>query len=245
LKTITFINIYLIPNNMVEKIKKKKFVKIISPKQFNENIIGESIVADPRLLIGRRITANMMSLTDNPKNQNIQIKFKITELKGESVKTEMVGYTLLPAFVRRLVRKEKDRVDDCFKAKTSDNKNLKIKIFHLTLNKTTKSVLTALRKSTQDSIKNTVSKMSYDALMNDIISHKLQNGLRKELAKIYPLKQCEIRSIEIVEKSKNNKEKEITLKIESDEKIDVSKEEIKPEETVSDDLEKESEVKEN
>ena len=216
---------------MAEKIKKKKFVKIIAPKHFNEQILGESIVDDPRLLIGRKIRVNMMSLTDNPKNQNVEIKLKITQLIGESVKTELRGYLLLPAFVRRLVRKEKNRVDDCFTAKTNDNKNLKIKIFLLTLNKTTKSVLTALRKATQESLKSKISETSFDALMNDIIYHKIQNTLRKDLAKIYPLKQCEIRDIQIIEgnKSEEPKEEVVNIKKESSEVTKTVKPEIKEE----------------
>jgi ribosomal protein S3AE len=214
---------------MAEKVKKKKFVKIIAPRQFNERVIGESVIGDARSLIGRKLKINMMSLTDNPKNQNVQIKFKITDLKGESVKTEIVGYTLLPAFVKRLVRKEKKRVDDCFYAKTNDGKDLKVKTFLLTLNKTTKSVLTALRKATQESIKTSISKMSYDALMNELIMHKLQNTLRRELAKVYPLKQCEVRDIQLIESKKKEEEApKKKVKIEAP-KVEEKKSEVKKE----------------
>ena len=197
------------------KTKKKKFVKIIAPKQFHEQVIGESPVADPRLLVGRKIKINMMSLTDDPKNQNIQINFLINNLKGESVSTEIIGYTLLPAFVRRLVRKDKKRIDDCFIAKTNDNKKIILKTFLLTLNKTTKPVLKALRKQTQELLKSNVSKKPYDELVKEIFSHRLQNETRKKLAKIYPLKQCEIRDMQLVfektYKEETPKQKEVKV----------------------------------
>ena len=179
------------------KTKKKKFVKIIAPRQFNEQVIGESLVADPRLLVGRKIKINMMSLTDDPRNQNIQINFLINNLKGDSVSTEIIGYTLLPAFVKRLVRKDKKRIDDRFIAKTNDNKKIILKTFLLTLNKTTKPVLKALRKQTQELLKSNVSKKSYDELVKEIFLHRLQNEIRKKLAKIYPLKQLHIIKISL------------------------------------------------
>ena len=222
---------------MAEKVKWKHFVKIIAPRQFNEQVMGESLVADPRLLIGRKMKINMMSLTNDPKNQNVQVKFKINNLKGESVSTEIVGYTLLPAFVKRLVRKEKRKIDDCFIVKTSDNKNLKIKMFLLTLNITTKSVLTALRKTTQKSLTEKISKMSYDALLSEMISHKLQSILRKELAKVYPLKQCEIRDMQIIVERKYDDEKPVKLqkikKTEAKKSEKVKKEDKKEEKTES------------
>ena len=148
-----------------------------------------------------------MSLTNNPKNQNIQVSLKISGLKGESVLTEIIGYTLLPTFVKRLVRKDKTRIDDSFIVKTNDNKNLKVKMFFLTLNKTSKSVATALRKACQESLKNKVSKMDSGSFFNDVTSHKLQSILRKELGKVYPLKQCEVRDMNIIEEKKEEDSK--------------------------------------
>ncbi|TKJ17880.1 hypothetical protein CEE44_05155 [Candidatus Woesearchaeota archaeon B3_Woes] len=193
------------------KSKKKKFVQIIAPRQFHEQVIGESLVADPRLLLGRKIKVNMMSLTDNPKNQNIQIKFHINNLKGENVSAEIIGFTLLPAFVKRLVRKDKKRVDDCFKAQTSDNKKLTLKTFLLTLNKTSKSVLKALRKQTQETLKDKVSKISYDELLKELFSHQLQNETRKKLGKVYPLRQCEIRDLQVISEKKHDDEEQVKV----------------------------------
>jgi ribosomal protein S3AE len=191
---------------MAEKVKKKKFVKIIAPKQFNEQVMGESLVGDPRSLLGRYMKINMMSLTNDPKNQNVQIKLKINNLKQEDVTTEIRGYRLLPSFIKRLVRKDKRRVDDYFIVKTSDNKKLIIKTFLLTLNRTSKSVLTSLRKATKEAITQKAEKLSTEQFLTEVFQHRLQNVLRKELAKVYPLKQCEIKNLDIVEEKKTEED---------------------------------------
>ena len=44
--------------------------------------------------------------------------------------------------------------------------------------------------------------MGYDEIINDLITRKLQNSMKENLNKIYPLKTCEIRylGIEVREK---------------------------------------------
>jgi ribosomal protein S3AE len=209
------------------KSKKKTFVKILAPKQFNNQVIGESLVLDPRVLLERKIKMNMMSLTNDPKNQNVQVKFKIVALKGDAVETEIIGYRLLPAFVKRLVRKDKRRVDDCFILKTKDDKVVVAKMFLLTLNGTSKSIAKNLRRTVMNSLALKVSKLSFEAFMGELVGHRIQNSLRGELAKVYPLKQCEIRSLEVIEGKKAEKAKIVVVKEEK--KVEVAKEEKKEE----------------
>jgi ribosomal protein S3AE len=209
------------------KGKKKKFVKIISTKNFNEQIIGESLVMDKKLLIGRSVRLNMMSLTNDPKNQNIQLKFLITHQRGEDVGTEIIGYKLLPTFIKRLVRKEKKRADDCFSVKTSDDKKVVLKLFMLTLNLTTKSVLKALRREAREIIFEKFSKTSYDLILKEILQHRFQNELKKKLSKIYPLRFCEVRHMSLVLEKETEVSKDKTKKEEIKVVEEKAKEEVK------------------
>jgi small subunit ribosomal protein S3Ae len=189
------------------KIKKKIFAKIIAPKIFQELVIGESPVTDARLLLGRKMKLNLMGISGDPKDQNAQIKLEINSLKGaDSVGAEILGYTLLPAFVRRLVRKEKCRVDDCFNVVTSDGKNVIIKPFLLTINIVPNSVLTSLRKKAAELIRAEALKFTYENFLLEIMNHKLQEKVRKDLNKVYPLKQCEIRDFQLVVEKKKKEE---------------------------------------
>jgi ribosomal protein S3AE len=42
--------------------------------------------------------------------------------------------------------------------------------------------------------------------MTEILSHKLQDKIRKELNKVYPLKQCEIRDFQLFVETKKRAE---------------------------------------
>jgi len=194
------------------KIKKKIFIRIVGPKLFNEQIIGETPVTDPRTLLGRNMRINLMGITNEPRDQNVEIKLNLNSLKGDSVGTEIIGYSLLPAFIRKLIRKEKRRVDDSFIINTSDNRTVRIKPFLLTIHIVSNSIMTALRKKTQEIVKAEALKLTFEALVTEVLSRRLQDKLRKDLAKLYPLKSCEIKAIEIVtEQKKKTEEKEVVV----------------------------------
>ena len=73
-----------------EKIKKKKWVKIIAPKLFNEKHLGEISLVDPMLVIGRKIKVNLMEITNDMKKQNTEIGFKVAKLQDDKTKTKSV-----------------------------------------------------------------------------------------------------------------------------------------------------------
>ena len=175
------------------KVIKKRFVKIIAPKLFHGQIIGESPVVDAKLLLGRKIKTNLMTLTNNPRNQSINVKFEIKNLQGDSVGTEMIGYEMSPSFLRRLIRKGRKKAEDSYLLETKDNKKMKISPFMVTLNPAGNSTLTALRKAAHSFLSKRIKELSCYEVFNDIIMNKLQSQLREQLKKIYPLKTCEIR----------------------------------------------------
>ncbi len=114
------------------KVKKKRWITILAPKILNERPIGESYVADPGLLIGRVISCNLMTLTNDMKTQNITMKFIVCEIKDAKAHTKPVGYSLNQTYLKRMMRRGKNRIDESYHLKTADNKRIRIKLFLLT-----------------------------------------------------------------------------------------------------------------
>ncbi|MBI2128899.1 hypothetical protein HYU07_01535 [Candidatus Woesearchaeota archaeon] len=208
------------------KIKKKKWHSIIAPKIFSEQVIGETLVTDVKSLLNRSISANLMNLTGDPKNQNINMKFAINRVEGNKVFTDVMGYIMNPASIRRMIRREKERVDDSFACKTLDNKMIRIKPLAITVASTKSSILSKLRKKMQALIKEAVAKLNYESLLYEIIDNKLQKRVKADLSKVYPVKNFEIKMMVIEEQRKQKEEKEIELKEEKPQaELEGSKEE--------------------
>lgn len=181
-----------------QKVIKKEWYPILAPKLFQNAVLGETPVYDPQHMIGKGITKNLMNLTNDVKRQNININFKVVGVQNGKAITDIVGYYMAQSSIRRMIRRNIEKIIMSFPCKTSDNKNLQIKPLLITRSATTGSVATKMRKNAQDFLVRYIGSVSYDNLVNDLVDHKLQNSLRKILSKIYPLRVCEIKSMEVV-----------------------------------------------
>ena len=84
---------------------KKKWFPIVAPKTFNEKIIGESHLYDSQSAVGRYIKVNLMSITNDMKNQNANVRFQVTGTNEGRLITEITDYQMNPAAVKRIVRR--------------------------------------------------------------------------------------------------------------------------------------------
>ncbi|HII71504.1 TPA: hypothetical protein HA265_01990, partial [Candidatus Woesearchaeota archaeon] len=106
----------------VDKWRRKRFYSVFAPKIFQQRELGQSMAYEPNSLMDRSMTLNLMILSGNVKKQHINITFKVVKVQGDSAFTEVVKYDVVPAAIKRKVRRMKDRIDDSFKAVTKDCK---------------------------------------------------------------------------------------------------------------------------
>jgi ribosomal protein S3AE len=180
-----------------KKLKKKKWYPIAAPKLFQDELLGEILVDEPNLIMNRVLTTNLMNLTNDMKHQNINIKFRVNKIDDNVAYTELISYEMLPSSIKRLVRRDINKLDESFVCETKDNVLVRIKPFLLTKAATKGSKLKLLRKTMISLISKEIKHLSFDEVIEDVITRKLQNNVKAYLKKIYPLKICEIRYFEI------------------------------------------------
>lgn len=227
------------------KVKRKKWFQILSPALFKNELVGEMPVSEPKFLIGKMVSVNLMSLTRDMKKQNTSIKFVITDVKGDKVITEFYGYYINPASVKRLVRKGKERIDVSIVCKTSDNKKVRVMPLMIPPVKVKGSVAVGFRKNAVNYLTSYIGKTTFENVVKDLISGKIQKELKDTLKKVYPIRILEIAKLHI-EKEKKPVEKKVEEKIESKEEGEEVKEEReeKPEEGVKREVKEEEIPKE-
>jgi small subunit ribosomal protein S3Ae len=181
---------------LIDVWRQKKWYKILSPALFGNREIGETVALEESMLKGRTLNVSMMLVTGDTKKQNLSCIFEITGIKNGSCETQLKKLEIAPSSVRRMVRKGKERIDMSFLCATKDGQIVRVKPFALTVSQTGNAVLTHLRKMAEDIIRIEVSKVTFDTLIQDIVSAKLQKVVRQRLNKIYPLKTMEIRAVE-------------------------------------------------
>lgn len=180
------------------KIKKKRWISVVAPQVFKGLQIGESHVVDPELLVGRQMKVNLMSLTNDLKKQNLYVDLRISEVKNASAQTAVIGYGMTPASTKRIVRRNRDKLDDSFICETANNIMIRVKPLMLTRNKARGGTTSALIKANREKLAQYIKKLNYDSFVQEIIFTKLQRVMKEQLSKVYPIRIYEIRSFKIV-----------------------------------------------
>lgn len=175
--------------------QKKIWFNIVTPKELGNFTIGETTALDSQQLVGRNVRVNLMSMTNDPKKQNIQITFNIKSIRDKNAVTELTRYELQPGYVKRMVRKGRGKIEDSFITETKDKVKIRIKPILITRTKTQRSKQTLVRNIAREFIKEKLKTQNFSDLINDAISTKMQRELREKLTKIYPLALCEFKAI--------------------------------------------------
>jgi ribosomal protein S3AE len=168
--------------------KKKKFFEVDIPL-INQKVNVLSV--DEALLQGKIIK---FDLTRILKGKNVEATIIIEKIDNK-LTGRITGILVMPAFIRRMIRKSTSYVEDSFECNS-----VVLKPYMLTRKRVHRSVRAALRNETKTFIINYTQSLSHDELFHDILSGKLQKALSVHLKKIYPLSFCEIRIAKEIKK---------------------------------------------
>jgi len=174
---------------------KKTWFSIMSPNEFGNYVIGETPVSEPQQLLERNIQVNLMSLLNDPKKQNVQLTFKIKNVREKSATTEIMRYDLSPSYLKRLMRGGRDKVEDSFVVEMKDSMKVRVKPFLITKTQTQRSKLSLIKKTVREFLIERAKTQNISELINNAVSTKIQRELREKIKKIYPLAICEFKAI--------------------------------------------------
>jgi ribosomal protein S3AE len=175
--------------------KKKKWFQIQAPKTFNEQLIGEGYAFELKDLIGKNLTINLMTLTNNPKKQGNRVFFEIVGQTADKAITKVTGLEITPSTIKRLVRRNRDRIDNSYILKTKDDINIQIKPLIITRNITQGLMKRKLRKNLEISLKKKIKTLTFEEVINFTLQKKLQKELYFNLKKLVPIVILDIRYV--------------------------------------------------
>lgn len=175
------------------KKKKKKWITLLATKDFGSMELGETFVDENEKVVGKVVCANMMNLTRDMKRQNVQLYFIVKDIANNEAHTELYSYEIVPAFLRRVTKKAKERVDHSFELTSQDNVKFRVKPVMMTKGVAHHSIATLLRKASENHLSALAKKSTFADLMKSVIAGNLQKDLKNELKKIYPLNSAMIK----------------------------------------------------
>ncbi len=184
---------------MAQQKRKKKFFDVDMPIINKQTQIFAYEISE---LEGKYIKYDLTRIL---RGKSILMQFKVSINENKAI-AHPRGILLMPYFLRRIVRKGTDYVEDSFTADCKDA-SIKIKPFLITRRRVSNAVKRELRKKAKQEIIKYIKDKTTQKIFEEILKNKTQKELSLILKKIYPLAVCEIRFIEI-EKELETKPKE-------------------------------------
>jgi len=174
---------------MAQAKKRKKFFDVNMPIINKETQLYGYNIED---LNGRIIVYDSTRLF---RGKSIILKLKVSVKDGKAV-AEPRELKIMPYFLRRMIRKGTNYVEDSFSAECK-NAVLRIKPFLITRKKVSRAVRKALRDKAKEELTDYVKGKNTEILFDEVMKNKIQKPLSLKLKKIYPLSLCEIRALKI------------------------------------------------
>jgi ribosomal protein S3AE len=173
---------------MAKQIEKKKFYQVEIPL-LNKEI---ELFGREGSFKGKHVKYD---LTNSLKGKGLEIKFVVEEKDGK-ISTKVKQAYLHGFYIRRMLRKGTDYVEDSFLAECKDNR-IRIKPFMITRKRVSRIVLKGLRNKAKEEIEKYVKGKSFEMIVKDVMDGKLQKDITPALKKIYPLGLVEIKFVGI------------------------------------------------
>lgn len=183
----------------IQTWKKKNWYPIISEKLFENNVLGETPLEEWKKVSGRIINVNMMTITGEMKRQHINIIYKITNFKDKKLYATPMGYKISSAYLKRIVRRGRNRIDDSFLVKTIDNKVMRIKTIAVTRSLTKRSLRSKLKRILIYETAELAKTVDFYRFLEEVLRYRYQLTIGGMLNKIRPIKQVEVKLLEFVD----------------------------------------------
>ncbi len=191
---------------------KKQWYEILAPKLFEERVIGETMAAEPKQLVGRVIEVSLLELSKDYSKFYIKLKFQIDRVDGNKAYTKFAGHEIMRERIYRMVQRRVRRVDLVQDLRTKDGVLIRVKTLFVLIRRVNTSIKASTRTKAGEIVEKIVKESTLDELIKLIITGELTSMIKKECNKISPAGNVEIRKSEILRERKKE-EKPIEIKV--------------------------------
>lgn len=181
------------PANQKIRKGKRKWYPIHAPALFDKQLIGETMVWETEAILGKPAKVNVMTLTGNPKKQNMDVFFEVVDVKEGVGHTKTLGIELQHNAARRLARRGRSKVADSFLAKTKTGDLVRVKPIIMTRSRADNEVQRAIRSKAKTVIRAFTAQYTIETLINEIVNNRMQRFVKDELLDVFPVRSADIR----------------------------------------------------
>ena len=176
-----------------DKFKEKSWYTLLAPEYFGGKEISLSVGSSPESMIGRKVEVPVSDFTGNFKRANAKMVFRVSSCQGTKCSTEFLGHALSDDYIRRMVRRRKERIDIVHEVSSSEGSRMVLKIVIVTDGKLNASKRVDIRNSVLQFLDSRAPAMTYGDLAKYVIGDEIYGDIIGATKDIYPIRKIELR----------------------------------------------------
>jgi small subunit ribosomal protein S3Ae len=203
--------------------KEKSWYKVIAPKSFNYEEIGDIIGVESNLM-DRTVETLLYDFTDDYDDINCKLIFKVIDLneEGKQVNTILTGHEYTSDYVRSLVGRGASKITTINNFTTKDDFVYRLTTVCVTIRRARSSQMDIIRKVMRDILSEFAKSLRHEKFVKGMISGEFANQIKRVAKTIYPLSSSTIIKSKLISMPEGAKDTEVP-----DEEFDVVEVEVK------------------
>ena len=183
-----------------DKWKSKRWFTIRAPRHpWSFNIIGETIAEDEEQLIGRHYEIMQNELDGDFSKMHVKVQFRITGVVGADALTEYIGHEMLKDHIRRMVRRDRGKIDDTVDVVTEDGFYIRVKPLMISRHRIKGSQKQQMRTLARDIILKVGATSTWVEMQKASLDGTLETQIKEAASKIQPVREVMIRRTQLMQ----------------------------------------------
>ena len=176
----------------VEGWKAKSWYKVYTPEVLGKTYIGDTIANDAEGVVGRIMQTTLGEIINDYARQNIKMKFRISNVAGDSAYTEFLGHELTRDYMRSMIKRRTSRIDCHVPVMTKDGKKLDLTVTCFTLTRANLSQVHAIRNLISTMVGKIGAESEMNAIINGIVNGEISREVFKAVKPLFPVRRVEV-----------------------------------------------------
>ena len=183
-----------------DKWKAKRWYSIRAPRNpWSFKMIGETLAEEDDLVIGRHYELMQNELDGDFSKMHVKIKFNVIEVVNKDALTEFIGYDLMKDHVRRLVRRERGKIDDTVDLVSKDGFYIRFKPLIISRGRIKASQKQQMRTIARNVILRVGASSTWLDIQKSLFDGTLENTIKEEVSIIQPVKNLLFRRVQLLQ----------------------------------------------
>ncbi|MEX2684005.1 MAG: 30S ribosomal protein S3ae [Candidatus Sigynarchaeota archaeon] len=177
---------------VVDRWKAKQWYEIHASPEFDNIYIGQTPAAEEEILYQRVLENSLFDFTQDFEDASIKLRFRINKVNGNLANTQFIGHELTRDFIRSLIRRGSNRIQNIIDIKTKDDYVFRITGTVFTLNMAKSSQQKTIRKIISDILTEKGNTLGCKEFVQEMVFGNIERDIKRIANEIVPIRECKL-----------------------------------------------------